>query len=131
MDPKALIYAGETVAATLRTGESVLVKLRLIKISEIPAFLDIAMEEEKALAFCIESPTPFDADAFTDESYLALVEKNTALNFTRALVMTDQRLKRAESGGLELARVAGSLASLLNRYSPKSPSPAATPPSSS
>jgi hypothetical protein len=130
-DSAALIYAGVNVPALLRTGERVTVKLRLIKISEIPAFLDLALEEAKALEFCVDSPKPFDPDAFTDESYSELLAKNTALNFTRALVVSDQRLKRAETCGVALAQVATNLGSLLRRFSAGSPSPEDTPASSS
>lgn len=139
MDSKTLIYAGETVPCFLRDGDKpISVKLRLIKLSEIPAYLDIATDEEKALAFCIEShgvQTPEAAreffDSLTDESYELLVEKNTALNFTRALATSGRRLKRAEACGLGLAQLVTDLASLLNRYSPKSPSPEASPAPSS
>lgn len=127
MTSTTLLYGGTTVACKLRTGEDVSVKLRLIRISEIPKYLDLSLDEAKALAFCVESPTPFDPDAFTDESYLALVAANTELNFTRALAMSDQRLKRAEACGTGVAQLAASLASLLRRYSPRSESPAATP----
>jgi hypothetical protein len=125
------LYGGIIVPCYLRTGAGVSVKLRLIKISEIPDFLDVAIDEVKALDFCLESPKPLDFDDLTDESYLDLVAKNTELNFTRALELTDQRLKRVEKGGVELSQVAVKLASLLNRYSLKSPSPEVSPASKS
>lgn len=148
MEPNALIYGGISVPAKLRTGAELTVKLRLIKISEIPKFLDVAADEWLAVLFCVESVTRAEIDTatqgkrdvavempagddFTDESFEAIVERNTELNFTRALAMSDRRLKRAESCHLELTRVAEKLASLLSRYSPKSPSPAATLASSS
>jgi hypothetical protein len=131
MTPNALLYGGTTVSCTLRDGSTVSVKLRLIKISEIPAYLDVSLDDAKALVFCVESPTPFDPDALTDDSFLALAAANTELNFSRALAMSDQRLKRAESNGVGLAQLAVNLASVLNRYSPKSPSPEATPASNS
>lgn len=122
----ALIYGGEKLPAVLRDGSHIEVSLRLIRLSEIPAFLDLyASDETKALVHCVAAPLPFDPDALTDESYTALIEANTRLNFTRALARSRERLARVEKSGGDLLKLMQETHSLLAAFSPKSPSPEA------
>lgn len=126
MNEQTVLYGGKTVLVKLRDGQSASIHIRLINIDEIPAFLDAALDEAKALRFAVSTPD-FDHNQLTDESFELLVKENTELNFTRALVMSDRRLKRAEQCGLGIAKLAQDLASVLLRYSPGSPSSADTP----
>lgn len=130
-----LIYAGESHTVTLRDGSTRSVGLRLIKLSEIPTFLDaFATSEDRALAYALQLPEGAPAlefDDLTDESYTALVEANQTLNFTRALARSRERLKRAQDSAPALVSLAADLQSALSGFLLKSPSPAATPPPSS
>jgi hypothetical protein len=124
IDDKTILYGGKSISVTLRNGSTAEVALRLIYINEIERFLDLSMEEEKGLLFCIESPKDLKLEDLTDDSYDRLIEENKNLNFTRALARSRSRLERARETGANLITLAKDLSSLLMRFSQTSHSPA-------
>ncbi len=125
MTEQEILNGGKQVTVTYRNGQDGVVILRLIKISEIDAYLNVAADELQSLKMCV-SNDGFNVDDLTDDSYEALVEANTDLNFTRAVCMVERKLKRAETSTATLAALAKQLASLLQRFLPAFAAPQAT-----
>lgn len=113
------LAGSRTLKLKQRDGKPIDVVLRLIKISEIPIFLDIVEQEIESLVFCIQSPQKLDFDLLSDESYDELVEANYELNFTRALASQKRKLARAERIGVGLGEMAKDMVLLLSKYAPK------------
>jgi hypothetical protein len=126
-DAEAL-FGGRTIEVRFRDGTTRPLFLRLIRISEIPSFLElIATNEDAALRSVLPEGDDIDFDALAMESYEALMEANLEVNFTPALASQNGKLARAQKTGLGVKALLDDMVSISRSFAPTSPSLEAGP----